>query len=339
MGDILEQISKTADDYLLASVIHVDGSAYRKAGAAMLFMKNNHVGTISAGCLEADLTIQADRMFDDDTLHSQIVVYDMRSEDDLGWGRGAGCNGNVHILLERVTQDVRQQLLKLYDVLRMGIDVVAVKLLTKIGFPIQTLYITRNKCMFGDSELNSDVLIKDAYALKQSQRKIYDESNLDVFFHCFSPRPRLFIFGAGPDVKPLSIIANQTGFSVHIWDWRPNRTLPSIFPDATLINDHSVEGVFQKTQFKPRDSIVIMTHDFQKDKDILQHVLNRNNAVGYVGILGPRKRTARLMGEQPIPKKLHSPVGLDIGAEGPEEIAISIVSELIKTKRMPMARK
>src|SRR5699024_3171635 len=148
-----------------------EGSAYRKEGASMLFTSNSHIGSISAGCLETDLGTQAEIILNDDSIHSQIVVYDMRAEDDLGWGRGAGCNGKGHILLERLTSELRKQLLKVYTYLQSGVHVIAIKQLTRSPDPLQTLYMTCNGQLFGHTPMHNDVFIQDAQHMKQTQLK------------------------------------------------------------------------------------------------------------------------------------------------------------------------
>ncbi|MDY0407709.1 XdhC family protein [Paracerasibacillus soli] len=109
MTELYEHAIKWSPHAILATVIKVEGSAYRKEGAMMLFGKDRQMGTISAGCLESDLAIQADEMLEEE-IHSQTLVYDMSAEDDLGWGSGAGCNGKIHILLEHVNGLLRTNL-------------------------------------------------------------------------------------------------------------------------------------------------------------------------------------------------------------------------------------
>lgn len=322
-NEILREIASTDETVALATIIHVEGSAYRKEGTMMLFSKKEQtVGMISVGCLEEDLQIRANHLLQQDQYFSERVVYDMSAEDDLGWGRGVGCNGKVHILLEKIQfeSDQHKHLIKVYETLKEGMDVIAVKSLHTVPSIIPTNYYIQNKNEMFGSESSFD---EDSFQEKRSNKLIGH-----TYFHHFKPNSRLFIFGAGADVRPLATIAEQTGFNVHIWDWRATLLCEKTFPKAIFIHDDSLEDII----FTYTDSIVIMTHDFQKDKQLVQKLLSKK-PYRYFGILGPRKRTTRLLDGKEIPEFIHSPVGLAIGAEGAEEIAISIVADLIRVKR------
>ncbi|MDY0407710.1 XdhC family protein [Paracerasibacillus soli] len=149
------------------------------------------------------------------------------------------------------------------------------------------------------------------------------------------PKERLVIFGAEPDVPPLALMAHQVGLEVIIWDWRQSYLKQALFPNATLYGEMSITSFLKKIAFHSRDSVVIMTHNFMIDKEILQ-TLRMNDNIHYLGVLGPKKRTKRLLNTTSIPKSIHSPVGIAIGAEGPEEIAISILAEVIQQNRQAL---
>src|SRR5690625_4890852 len=167
----------------------------------------------------------------------------------------------------------------------------------------------------------------------KSHMQYMEELDSNVYIHHFRPKPRLFIFGAGPDVRPFASMAETTGFSVKVWDWRP--AFLEHFPDTIVLRNPSIPETIENLHFVPDDSVIIMTHDFQKDKELL-HLLLEYEKISYLGILGPRKRTSRLLNGGVIPERLHSPVGLSIGADGPEQIAISIIADLIRTQRQSL---
>lgn len=329
MHSILDEIGKSNGLSVLATVIKIEGSAYRKEGTCMLFTEDGRqIGIISAGCLETDLAIRAENLLKDASMQSHIVVYDMRAEDDLSWGRGAGCNGKVHTLLEKVNPVYKAHLLEVKKHLDEGTPVKALKRIDQDT--VRTTFITRNQHIFGNEHTLSQHQLP--FLLDGDKSGMVEDAEANIFIHHFHPKSRLFIFGAGPDVQPLARIAAQTGFSVKVWDWRPALLKQEDFPDAHLLEDLPLTEVVSKGSFTAGDYVVIMTHDFQKDQAIL-HAFLRQKHLSYLGILGPRKRTARLLQEKPIPDFLHSPVGLSINAEGPEEIAISIIAEVIQTQR------
>lgn len=327
LHDILTEIEQTNEDCVLATVVKVEGSAYRKEGTSMLFKEGGgQTGVISGGCLETDLALQAERLFKTENTQSTLV-YDMRAEDDLSWGRGAGCNGKIHILLERIDFDLKKDLLEAKRQLDRGIHMIALKVWREGA--IHTMFVSEKNHIFGSMQPIPSQFIRKAQ--KQEKSHIVEGAD-NIFIHHIQPKPKLLIFGAGPDVQPVAGMANQTGFSVHIWDWRPAYLKQADFPDADLLQHVSVEEAIRESRITNSDSVIIMTHDFQKDREIL-HALHTCEYTGYLGILGPRKRTLRLLESKNMPEHIHTPIGLDIGAEGPEEIAISIIAELIETQR------
>lgn len=151
-------------------------------------------------------------------------------------------------------------------------------------------------------------------------------------FYCqiILPQPTFYIIRTGADARPLAQFACQAGYAIYLLDWRQSLCDARHFPmtDSFLIGD--IGFLIAEIQFSPLDSVVIMTLDYQLDVRILQQF--QNIQVLYPGILGSKRRTERLLGGA-IPAWIHSPVGLSIGADGPEEIAVSIVVELIAVRR------
>ncbi len=311
--EILDKVVLNDERTVLATIIQVEGSAYRKEGTTVLLTESGkQIGVISIGCLEKDLIIRAQCLLRHPKHLSNRVVYDMSSEDDLGWGRGAGCNGKIHILLEEVTKELRESLIDMYAKLQQGIHIIAIKDLRAIPYKIQTEYQTEKTKSFYSKNYIPEL---------KRRNRLVDEK----YYHYFQPKMRLFIFGAGADVKPLAKMAILTDFSVFIWDWRSEYLCSRLLPGVTFIKNIS------ELKLSSTDSVVLMTHDFQKDKEILRRFLNER--LLYFGVLGPRKRTTRLLEGEEIPSYITSPVGLEIGAEGPTEIAVSIIGDLIRVKR------
>ncbi len=337
---ILDAIQQTKQNCVLGTIIQVEGSAYRKEGASMLFLEDGtHIGMLSAGCLEVDLAERAKRVLAKG--QDQIVDYDMRAEDDLSWGQGAGCNGRIRVLLEPVCQQFRNDLCTVRDFLKQGKRVAIGKMLTSDCLPVNYLFMTDDRETVGrlhDSPDHDLHRILSSYLGKEPKRGIIHsrESGSPVFYQTYLPRQRLILFGAGPDAKPLAAMAALMGYEVVIADWRPSFCNPAHFPQAVEFCVGRAEELVSKIRFTPYDAAVVMTHHFQRDHELLPLLLEQN--VRYLGILGPKARTVRLLNKQEIPPRLHSPVGLPIGADGPMEIAVSILAEIIATKRTPYAK-
>ena len=320
---------------ILATIIHVEGSAYRKEGTSMLFRSDGiQVGMLSAGCLETDLSYRVQDVRNEGT--AQTVIYDMREEDDLSWGQGAGCNGVIHVLLEPVDALLREQLSKLKCHLDNGNRVTMIKKLTKEFSVSDYLFLSNDQHHFGkwhgavSKELKS--LVNDLHqTFPKSGIRYLAELSATVYVHSFEPKPRLVVFGAGEDALPLVEIASLAGFSVIVTDWRSALCNEGNFPDADRLMVGYPNETIPLLDLTCSDSVLILTHQFQKDQEILNALKGKD--LNYLGVLGPKLRTERLLEGLAIPTQISGPDGLSIGAEGPEEIAISIVAELIQRQR------
>ncbi|RGR84994.1 XdhC family protein [Heyndrickxia coagulans] len=325
MYSILEEISPDSSGSVLATVIRVEGSAYKKTGASMLIKPDGTwTGLLSAGCLEEDLAarIQAGLGRKPET-----VVYDMRSDDDLAWGTGSGCNGAIHIYIEPVDAGYAAHLLEFKQLLKNGTAVTGIKFLASGTY----LFITEDGKQFGSfqGELDEDVV--RCIRMKKGTF-IFPAQQEEVYIRHYRPKPRFILFGAGKDAMPLCALAAKAGFSVIVSDWRPGLCNRNHFPDADEIAAGFPAEVFTagRITIHRDDYVMIMTHNFSRDQEILAYVLQKNPH--YLGVLGSAKRTKRLLGTEKLPPGVRSPAGLSISAEGPEEIAISIVAECIQLK-------
>ncbi|MFF3022345.1 XdhC family protein [Gottfriedia sp. NPDC057948] len=334
--EILNEITSAKEGDVLATIIHVEGSAYRKEGTSMLFKGNGkEVGLLSAGCLEADLSYRVQETRERKT--PQTVIYDMSAEDDLTWGNGAGCNGTITVLLEPIDEIMFNLLTKLKTFLLNGTSVSMMKILSDDSNDVETLFLVDEKTFFGncnEGKLDQvkSVLNKLHYTNQKSGLRTIEPLETKTYLHTFHPKPRLFVFGAGKDAMPLVKLASLAGFFVTITDWRADLCSNEYFPDAEQILVGFPSEIIPKLKLTASDSAIIITHQFQKDKEILNHILNSN--LKYLGVLGGEKRIQRLLEGKKINTEINSPAGLQIGAEGPEEIAISIVGELIQRQRI-----
>jgi xanthine dehydrogenase accessory factor len=309
---------------VLATIIDVEGSAYKKEGSSMIFFEDGtRFGTISAGCLEEDLALKAAEVLKKETVTT--VHYDMSDEDDLSWGQGAGCNGIISILLESIDERLKTDLQKLKRYLSFNIPVLVFK---KIGDLGEYLFLPRHGEPFGwwDGEFPEEYY--------EARSGMFQDQ--PIFQHLYRPKPRLIIFGAGPDVKPLVSYAANIGFSVILCDWREEFCSKKNFPEADRFIVGFPKEILKKLRFLPTDFVIIISHHFQRDQEILLNLPVKK--IGYIGVLGPKERTKRLLRDHEIPEWIHSPVGIPIGAKGPEEIAISVVAELIMVWRKTVRR-
>ncbi|NIK79718.1 xanthine dehydrogenase accessory factor [Paenibacillus castaneae] len=335
---ILETIQRTNRRSVLATITHVEGSAYRKEGVSMLFLEDHsQIGVLSAGCLEAELSSHVADILESDV--SRSFVFDMQTTDPLSWGEATGCGGIVHVTMEPVHDVFRDHLCTLKHFLDHQIEVMLIKRYGSDGSVTDYGFFTRDRQLFGEWRGEFPQSLFDLMSSEDSCRsgKRYISSiQSDVFVHTYYPKPRLIIFGAGPDARPLSAFAAATGFSVIVSDWRPALCDRRYFPEAESLLLGFPEETINTMEFTPFDYAVVMTHNFVRDQQLVRLLSERQ--LCYLGILGSKNRTERLLTGEPISMEVHSPVGLAIRAEGPEEIAVSILAEIILTLRNRKAR-
>ncbi len=332
---------------VLATVVRTTGSTYRRAGARMLVAEDGRsAGLISGGCLENDLRERSADVFEAGT--PVLVTYDSTSEDDILWGLGLGCTGIAHVLLERVAGTETCATLEFIEECRR----------LRHGGAIATAYAGAG--VEGTPGLHRRVLVRegglpgneaagdalDAALTKGCARALQAKksSHLSVpaprgtaeaFVEYVSPPVPFYVFGAGPDAAPLVRLAKELGWHVTVVDWRPAYLSHASF----LTADERVlahPGELREAIAVPRGAVaVIMTHNFTSDVEIAGILLS--SAASYIGLLGPRAKAdlvlEKLAGEGVLPTdedlaRFHSPVGLDIGSETPEEIALAIAAEI-----------
>jgi xanthine dehydrogenase accessory factor len=326
---VMAEAAHTEESCVMATIIHVEGSAYLKEGTAMLFLENDKtIGLISPGCLEEDLYFHAKEVLA--TGSSRTIVYDLSVQDDSTWGQGIGCNGSIYILLERVDEDMKENLRKVQHYLQQGINILHMKKLTSNFSIAASAYITETGHFFGHEYQDLS-----EYADWNSPTG----TNLSRFIYSqvYSPQPKLIIFGAGPDARPLADYAVEIGMTVTVCDWRESLCNKTYFPKAEQCVLGFPYEMFHQISIHQNDFVVLMTHNFKRDQEILSCL--KEQKLSYLGILGSQERTKKLFGSDKIPSWISAPVGLSIGAVGPVEIAISIVAEMIGVMRQKKREK
>jgi xanthine dehydrogenase accessory factor len=343
LEEILRGIDQARADGVwaaLCTVVRVRGSAYRREGAKMLVLEDgSHVCMLSGGCLEPEVALAAQEVIAGGG--SRVVRYDLSEE--VVWGLGIGCGGSVDILIEPLQDN---PLLEAWlDVLRRGeLGVAATVLISETEF--QRVLISADGTLTGVTD--PVVMGHTRHVALEMMAGLYPRSETraihtlrhtsDVFFDTSSPAPRLVIFGAGHDAVPLNARAAELGWSVTVVDTRVAFLNALRFPGATLVNPgiHFSDHV----TLNPRDFCVVMNHHLERDASSLKFCLEMGAA--YIGVLGPRARYLDLLerlqnqGFTPTAAQLEAvrnPIGLDIGAESPEEVALSVMAELVAVRR------
>lgn len=339
---IIEAFNRDNRIAALATVIEVRGSTYRRPGARMLMTQSGYIGSISGGCLEADVFEHAQQVM---ALGEPMVVkYDTTSPDDIVWGLGLGCNGLVRVFIERLAPHKRSHsvafLAECYQDQQIGVLATVVRgadLVLGTHLMLQQDGKVRN--YIEDSALAASVL-EDAHAALRNNRSILKLYPLpggeaEVFIEAIQPPVPLAIFGAGYDAVPVVNFAKALGWHVTVVDSRPAYATKERFPVADAIVLARPEQVRDRIPLDSRTVAVVMTHNYLHDQALLQTLLP--SPVRYLGILGPKSRTERLLEELRgagilfSPEqlcRLYGPVGIDIGADTPEAIALSIVAEI-----------
>lgn len=338
----------------LATVVSVEGSAYRRPGARMLITESGHsAGIISGGCLERDVAERAFKVMESG--EARLIEYDTRGNLDIVWGLGLGCNGVVRVLLESLHEGsagerTLQFIADCLQARRSGVCATVIAGVadkqTAVASAVEVdervlLDEKLNLCgqSLGDEKLVARIR-EAALEILAGKRAVMHSfetgaGRRDIFFDVISsPRP-LVIFGAEPDAVPLVHQARSLGWHVTVVDTRMRRATNERFTEADEIVLCRALEAAARVPLTGSTAVVIMTHNYLDDIELLRALLP--SPVCYLGILGPRQRTLKLLEEINMDvfgransefARLHSPIGLDIGAETPEEIALAIVAEI-----------
>ena len=303
--------TKDHQQWVLATIISTEGSSYRKAGAMMMINDlGQYFGLLSGGCLESDIMRQARRCWDDG--NNRIIKYDMREEEDLAWQLGIGCGGMVEILLQPVSRDNHYLYLDaLYQRLKQNLAV---------GY-LQTL----------EHHQANNQLIIEQQQLKSLHKGKQHHEQAWCFYQVITPAPHIAIFGGGVDARPVVAMAAQLGWRVTLCDPRMGYAREGYFEGAQTICRQPFAEIAQTDWFASVDAALVLTHNIKLDGEALG--LLQHSQVGYVGLLGPLHRTERVMqlaqlNHEALVYKLANPVGLRLGGELPESIALAMLAEV-----------
>ncbi|MDP4264590.1 MAG: XdhC family protein [Bacteroidota bacterium] len=330
----------------LASVVHLNGSSYRRPGARMLVTDEGELtGAISGGCLEGDALRKA--LLALAQQQSKLVTYDTNDEEDATIGVQLGCAGIIQVLFEPVDpnnpNNPIQLLRKIIALRQKSVLVTLFSLEDKRNVqPGTCLLMEENGNISGTipyPELNDAIMedVQEAMRQQSSSFKNYAGKDFSVtaFIEFLQPAVSLVVVGAGNDAIPMMQIADIIGWEVRVVDGRSTHAKPERFVSACQVLVSKPEKVLEQIPIDEQTVFVMMTHNYNYDLAMLRALLQRK--VTYIGILGPRKKLDRMLDElrnegMQLSKeqldRVYGPVGLEIGAETAEEIALSIIAEI-----------
>ena len=353
--EAFDAAARTGARCALATVVSVEGSSYRRPGARMLVCEGGaSTGTISAGCLESDVIEHAKRVIRAGA--AKLVEYDTASTgEEMAWGLGLGCNGVVRVLVEPLTPD------SLYvEALRRSCEARADAAPVRVATVYQhtpsspaAARIETGARLFidGGGEVGRERLSGASAAVLEGEVRALsfggvssgvhsfdaDGDGVKVFVETLLPPVPLVIFGAGHDALPVVELARGLGWQTEVVDPQARPASRSRFAAADRVTLARPEDASARVGITPRTLALLMSHNYSHDLELLKFLLA--SPARYIGVMGPRKRTERMLSELAAGddacrlgdedrERLYSPAGLDIGANAPAEIALSIVAEM-----------
>lgn len=302
LQDILQIVRRGPGPFALATLLRVEGASYRRPGARLLLDREGPLrGSLSGGCLEGEVQARALDVLAEG--RPRLMRYDLRGDADLVWGSGSGCEGILEILVEPVA-----------------------------GFPDWMAWIERAWASRTSLRIRTD-LSQEKLGMRSipSYPGASAPGQRDECFEDFAAPISLWILGAGDDSRPLVRLAKELGWTVGLLDHRPAFARPERFPEADAVRAGHPAVMLPDLPLDDRTAVVLMTHIYLKDLEALRHLLP--SPAGYLGLMGSRARGAKLLAELAVAglvadARLHTPVGLDLGAGDPETIALAILAEI-----------
>jgi len=302
--DLWRQVQALGTDAVLVTVVKTQGSSYRRPGARLLIAEGGkRAGSISGGCLEEDVAKKAWWLSEKGPV---VRRYDTTPDGEIGpsgelsGGFGLGCNGIIYLLIQRLQSGKASPL----DVL-------------------EQVHATRQEVVLAH-------VLAPAGCVGTFSRSQIPAMAAEVFFETLNPPVRLLVFGAGDDAVPLTELGRHLGWQVCVFDGRAHYARIEKFPRAQQVSVRDSSLSLDDLQIDSRTVAVVMTHSYTQDLNFLKALAKHRLA--YLGVLGPRNRSEQLLSDGDVlaadAATLHGPAGLDIGADGPEQVALSIIAEI-----------
>lgn len=340
----------------LATLVSVEGSSYRRPGARMLVGEGGAcTGSISAGCLEGDVVEHARRVIR--TGAAKLVEYDTASTgEEMAWGLGLGCNGIVRVLVEPLAPGspyvaaLRCSCASVEDAASTAVATVYQHTLSPAARTSEQIGLGARLFVGDDGEVVCENLggglarliesdLRTSAREGSSGVRVYEREGgaVKVFFETLTPPVPFVVFGAGQDALPVVELARGLGWHTEVVDPQARPASRARFASAERVTLARPEEVAGHVKITPRTLALLMTHNYSHDLALLKFLLA--SPARYVGVMGPRKRTERMLSEMAEGdaairleefdrSRLYAPAGLDIGANAPAEIALSIIAEM-----------
>ncbi len=315
----------------LATVVSVRGSAYRHEGAKLLVREDGStVGNVSGGCLERDVIEVAHRVIA--SQQPELRAWCGGPDEIAAWDLGVGCDGTVELLIEPVRDDRAPERRLLHEEVPHCV-------VTHVGpHGLARVVVSPDSVegATGDAPLDARLVAQCRARLGAGGGELLRDAATTVFVEYLAPPPQLLIISAADDAREVARLAHGVGFGVTVVDKRPGWLEADRFPDGVRLVEARPDALAALTRpLAPADTAVVMTHDFADDAAAVDALLR--SEVGYIGVLGPRSRSMRLLraigrAEAAPDPRLHAPVGLDIGTDGAEQVALAIVAELLAVR-------
>ena len=323
---------KDEGHFVLATIIATEGSTYRKTGAMLLISRGGDFeGLISGGCLEGDLLQHANAVFESGI--PAHVTYDMSAGDELVWSLGLGCDGIIHLLLQRLDASRGLEVFGHIDAAQQRLSA---ELLAMIVQAEERADCGRMAVLdSGGSEEGDPALfpLLREQAIDwpdwraRSMKLSLEQQLVEVLLVHMPVQTRVLVCGAGPDALPLVRALDELDWDVIVADHRPAFARPGRFPPKCTVVQSRPEKLAESVEMQSIDGVIIMSHHLENDAEYLRQVTTASPR--YIAALGPRARMGRLKEMAGCPDRLvYGPAGLDIGAELPASIALSIAAEI-----------
>lgn len=342
INDILKAYRKALSNgkkTALATVVKVEGSSYRQPGARMLVTEDGILtGAISGGCLEGDALRRA--LLAINQKHNKLITYDTSDESAQEFSVQLGCYGIVYILFEYIDDSDLNNPIKLLEKSAESRDacVIATRFsLERSAEQIGTFLLYRG-INDGVSE-NEDLKFSLQEVLQDRSSALNDfifENTKQTVLLQYIPSPvSLLVVGAGNDAKPVVTIADLLGWEVTVGEGRITHATTKRFPEARNVIVSKAEELLNDFIVDDRTFVLLMTHNYHYDLQVLKLLVKSD--CPYIGTLGPKSKLLRMikdlndeeifLTDQDL-DRIYGPIGLDIGAETSEEIALSAISEI-----------
>jgi xanthine dehydrogenase accessory factor len=344
--EAIEALGAQGERMALATIVAVRGSTYRRPGARLLVPEEGApIGNISGGCLEGDVADMARIVLKEG--QARLAAWDLTADDDDVWGLGLGCNGAIEVFIEPADQAAA-----VTHALRTALDqerpIAVVTVLesadASVAAPGARIVVSEDGAVqgsLGADDLDAAAVARAREGLASGRSEIASiEPSVRAFVEVLEPPLRLVVCGAGHDAISLVRAAAGIGWRVTVVDDRPAFLSKERFPEAhDFVRVDDPADVATAAALDRRTFAVVMTHNYLRDRSYLRALIGTD--VGYIAMLGPAARTYRLVGDlrdagvelsDTDLVRIHGPAGLDLGAEGPDEIAQAIVAEIVAVR-------